>query len=57
MFLATRGQCDLDDGPRLIEDLALFTQLLRQARSIFARSLGWGLLLTLATLLLPVGLP
>jgi len=57
VFLATRGQCDLDDGPRPIEDLALFTRLLRQARSLFARSLGWGLLLTLASLLLPVGLP
>jgi hypothetical protein len=57
VFLATRGQCDLDDGPRPLEDLALFTQLLRQARSIFARSLGWGLLLTLAGLLLPVGTP
>lgn len=35
----------------------MFTQVLRQARRVFARSLFWGGLLTLASLALPVGLP
>ncbi len=35
----------------------MFTQVLRQARQIFTRSLLWGVLLTLASLALPVGLP
>jgi len=53
VYLATRGQCNFDSGAQPVTDIATFTQLIRQTRSIFFRSLLYGLILTLIVLAIP----
>jgi hypothetical protein len=56
VYLSTRGQRNMDTGPEPITDIAEFTQLIRQTRSIFFRSVLFGVILTVLSLLAPVAL-
>lgn len=52
MFLASRGLRDMGQGPEQILDMEFFLTLLNQARSVMRRSILYGLILSLLTLLL-----
>ncbi len=54
VYLSTRGQRNMDTGPEPVTDIAEFTQLIRQTRSIFYRSFFYAAALTLISLLVPV---
>ena len=54
VYLSTKGLRDLDTGPEPVTDIAEFTQLIRQTRSIFYRSFLYAVALTIISLLVPV---
>jgi hypothetical protein len=50
--LASRGQRDMDTGPQVIDDNAELTQLRRQARAVYAKSVVLAAILTSLSLAL-----
>jgi hypothetical protein len=50
--LASRGQRDLDTGPQTIDNSAELTQLRRQARAVYAKSIVTAVIVTALSLAL-----
>jgi len=50
--LASRGQRDMDTGPRTIDDNGELAQLRRQARAVYAKSIVVAAILTIISLAL-----
>lgn len=44
----------MDDGPQQVENMNTLMQVRRQARRVYIQSLGWGVLLTVIAVLIPV---